>query len=94
MHRFTVDALLDPQSLPRVANYFAQRAIMPSAMTMEVHPAHMRIAVTVAGLAAAEAAVIAAKLGEAVAVTRSAFEEVEPAASSPPREVRAMRLAG
>lgn len=74
MHRFCVDAILDPQSLPRVANYFAQRAIVPDAMTMQVMPTHMRIEVTVAGLAAGQAATIAAKLGEAVAVTGSGLE--------------------
>ncbi|HKX88979.1 MAG TPA: hypothetical protein VJM13_07205 [Sphingopyxis sp.] len=74
MHRFRVEAILDPQSLPRVANYFAQRAIVPDAMTMQVLPTHMRIEVTVAGLAAGQAATIAAKLGEVVAVTDSVLE--------------------
>ena len=76
MHRFLVEAILDPQSLPRVANYFAQRSIMPGAMTMELLPTHMRIEVTVAGLAPLQAAIIAAKLGEVVAVTRSELEEL------------------
>lgn len=76
MHRFHVDAILDPQSLPRVANYFAQRSIMPDAMTMHVLPTHMRIEVTVAGLAPMQAAIIAAKLGEVFAVMRSELEEL------------------
>ncbi|MBO9697635.1 MAG: hypothetical protein J7499_15690 [Sphingopyxis sp.] len=75
MHRFCVDAILDPQSLPRVANYFAQRAIVPDAMTMQVLSTHMRIEVTVAGLATGQATTIAAKLGEVVAVTASVLEE-------------------
>ncbi|HJS12935.1 hypothetical protein [Sphingopyxis sp.] len=75
MHRFRVDAILDPQSLPRVANYFAQRSIVPSAMAMQVLPTHMRIEVTVAGLPTGQAAIIAAKLGEVVAVTGSELEE-------------------
>ncbi|MFC3785488.1 hypothetical protein GGR90_000245 [Sphingopyxis italica] len=79
MHRFRIDAILDPQSLPRVANFFAQRAIVPSAMAMRVLPTHMAIEVTVAGLAAGQAAIIAAKLGEVVAVLRSEIEEIEPA---------------
>lgn len=95
MHRFTVDAILDPQSLPRIANFFAQRAIVPGAMAMQVLPTHMHIEVTVAGLAAAQAAVIAAKLGEVVAVTRSDLDEIEAGASlARPREVQAVRLAG
>ncbi|MGH6694089.1 hypothetical protein [Sphingopyxis sp.] len=76
MHRFHVDAILDPQSLPRVANYFAQRSIVPSAMAMQVLPTHMRIEVTVVGLAPGQAAIIAAKLGEVVAVTGSELEEL------------------
>lgn len=75
MHRFHVNAILDPQSLPRVANYFAQRSIVPSAMAMEVLPAHMRIEVTVAGLAPGQAEIIAAKLGEVVAVMKAELEE-------------------
>ena len=77
MHRFRIDAILDPQSLPRVANYFAQRAIMPHALTMHLLPSHMHIEVVVAGLEAAQAAIIAAKLGEVVAVLRSEVEEIE-----------------
>lgn len=81
MHRFQVDAIVDPQSLPRVANYFAQRAIVPSAMAMRVLPTHMRIEIDVAGLGAMQAAVIAAKLGEVVAVMRSELESVDRAVS-------------
>lgn len=76
MHIFRIDAILDPQSLPRVANYFAQRSIVPSAMAMQVLPTHMRIEVMVAGLAAGQAAIIAAKLGEVVAVTGAELENL------------------
>jgi hypothetical protein len=76
MHCFRIDAIIDPQSLPRVANYFAQRAIVPSAMAMQVLPTHMRIEVTVVGLAAGQAAIIAAKLGEVVAVTGAELESL------------------
>ena len=76
MHRFRVEAILDPQSLPRVANYFAQRSIVPSAMAMQVLPTHMRIEVTVAGLPPGQAVISAAKLGEVVAVTGSELEEL------------------
>lgn len=75
MHHFHVDAIVDPQSLPRVANYFAQRSIVPSAMAMQVLPTHMRIDVTVGGLASGQAAIIAAKLGEVVAVMKAELEE-------------------
>ena len=75
MHCFRVDAILEPQSLPRVANYFAQRSIVPSAMVMQLLPTHMRIEVTVAGLARGQATTIAAKLGEVVAVIKAELEE-------------------
>ena len=76
MHRFHVDAILDPQSLPRVANYFAQRSITPCAMTMQVLPTHMRIEVTVAGLAPLQASIIAAKLDQVVAVIGSELDDL------------------
>ena len=76
MHRFRIEAILDPQSLPRVANYFAQRSIVPDAMAMHVLPTHMRIEVTVAGLEENQAAIIAAKLGEVVAVTDATLENL------------------
>lgn len=78
MHRFHIDAMPDPQSLPRVANFFAQRVLVPIAVTMRAQPTHMRIEIVVAGLDAAQAAVIAAKLGESVAVLRSDVAAVEP----------------
>jgi acetolactate synthase regulatory subunit len=68
MHRFRIDAILDPHSLPRVAGFFAQRSIMPSAMQMQIEQGRMRIEITVDGLAAGQAATIAAKLHEAVTV--------------------------
>lgn len=76
MYRFHVDAILDPQSLPRVANHFAQRSIVPHAMTMQLLPTHMRIEVTVAGIGAEQAAIIAAKLGEVVAVLDAELEDL------------------
>ena len=94
MHRFRVDAILDPQSLPRVANCFAQRAFVPSALTMHVLPSHMRIEVVVAGLEAAQAAIIAAKLGELVAVLRSEVEEIETAGFAADRAKPALAVVG
>ena len=76
MHRFRIDAIVDPQSLLRVAGYFAQRSIVPAAIEMRVLPNHMRIEVTVGGLDSHHAMTIAAKLGELVAVTGSEFQEL------------------
>lgn len=78
MHRFEIDAMPDPQSLPRVVNFFAQRALVPSAVTMRAQPTSMRIEIVVTGLETAHAAIIAAKLGEVVAVLRSEVAAVEP----------------
>jgi len=68
MHRFRIDAMLDPQALPRVVDMFAQRAIMPSAMTMAVLGDRMRIEIAVPGLGAAEAGIVAAKLAQTFVV--------------------------
>ena len=94
MHRFRIDAILDPQSLPRVANFFAQRAIVPSAMTMHLQPSHMRIEVVVAGLEAAQASIVAVKLGEVVAVLRSELEEIETAVFAEGRAKPALAVVG
>jgi len=76
MHRFRIDAILDPHSLPRVTGFFAQRAIMPSAMQMQVERGRMCIEVTVEGLGDAQAAIIAAKLHEAVTVIDAGIVEM------------------
>lgn len=68
MHCFRIDAILDPQSLPRIAGFFAQRGMIPSAMRMRTLRRHMRIEVTVKGLTAPQAAMTAARLGEMFAV--------------------------
>lgn len=68
MHRFRIDAIPDPQSLPRIAGFFAQRAMVPSMLRMRMLRQHMRVDLVVAGLTAAQAAVIAAKLGAMFAV--------------------------
>jgi acetolactate synthase regulatory subunit len=79
MHRFHIDAIADPQSLPRVAGAFAQRGIIPDALSARFDGNTVQIEVTVAGLHARQAAIIAAKLGEtvaAIAVRLEAMEEV------------------
>lgn len=76
MHRFRIDAILDPQSLPRIAGAFAQRAIVPATVRMRMLRRHMRIEVIVHGLETPQAAIIAAKLHEVVAVIGAEFEEM------------------
>src|SRR3546814_15447848 len=74
MHRFRIDALADPQSLARVAGFFAQRAIIPAGLSAERDQGWMRIEVAGAGLAPQQAAVIAVNLGDAVAVVAVGWE--------------------
>lgn len=69
MHRFRIDASAEPQSFLRVMGQFAQRAIVPVAAEMRVDCDRMRIEVDARDLPPAQAALIAAKLREAVAVT-------------------------
>lgn len=64
MHRFGIKAIRDPQSLPRITGFFAQRAILLSAMRMEAQSDFLRIDAAVTGLPEAQAIVIAAKLRE------------------------------
>ena len=68
MTRFRIEALVDPQSLPRIAGFFAQRAIIPAEIIMRVAGERMEIEVAVPGLEPARAEVIAAKLGEVFAI--------------------------
>lgn len=68
MTRFRIEALVDPQSLPRIAGFFAQRAIIPAEIIMRVAGERMEIEVAVPGLEPALADIIAAKLGEIFAI--------------------------
>lgn len=75
MHRFHIDVAAEPQSFLRVMGLFAQRAIIPVAAEMRVDGDRMRIAVDARDLPPAQAALIAAKLREAVAVTGVEFDQ-------------------
>lgn len=86
MSRFQIDALVDPQSLPRIAGFFAQRAIIPAEMTMRVAGERMEIEVAVPDLEPARADIIAAKLGEVFAILDARVAApVQAAAGTAPR---------
>ena len=68
MHRFRIDASAEPQSFLRVMGHFAQRDIVPVAAEMRVEGHRMRIDIEARDLPAAQAALIAEKLRQAVAV--------------------------
>ena len=69
MWRFSISARVDPQTLPRLVGGFAQRAIVPHEMTMQIAGDTMRVDVAVSDLPPAQANVIAAKLRALFAVT-------------------------
>lgn len=68
MHRFQIDASAEPQSCLRVMGHFAQRHITPIAAEMRLDGDRMRIDVEARDLPPGQAALIAAKLRETVAV--------------------------
>lgn len=77
MHRFRIEAIADPQSLPRVAGAFAQRGIVPVSLSARLVGDDLQIEVIVADLDVRRAAIVAAKLGEAVAVIAADFGALE-----------------
>ncbi len=77
MHRFHIEAIADPQSLPRIAGAFAQRGIVPTSLSACLDGDELRIDVTVANLDDRQAAIIATKLDEAVAVVAVELEALE-----------------
>lgn len=75
MARFRIDAIADPQSLPRIAGLFAQRAIVPAGMAMRAEGGRLRIEIAAPALPPAQAAIVAAKLGESFAVITVEIDE-------------------
>lgn len=65
MEHFRIHAIDDPQSLPRVLEFFAQRAITPTRVAMVREDRGLMIDIEVEGLSPTVAAVIAAKLAAA-----------------------------
>lgn len=77
MHRFRIDAIADPQSLPRVTGAFAQRGIIPDTLSARFDGEAVRIEATISRLDTRQAAVVAAKLGATVVATAVRLEAVE-----------------
>lgn len=73
--RFGIEAIPDPQSLPRVLDYFAQRSIVPDTLVMRTESGRLMIGLTVNDLAEVHAQIIAAKLGQIVLVSAVRLEE-------------------
>ena len=88
MEHFRIHAIDDPQSLPRVLEFFAQRAITPTRVAMVREDRGLMIDIEVEGLSPTVAAVIAAKLAAAwlvvgIAATRPPGRAPAYAAASP-----------
>lgn len=75
--RFEIVGMTDPQTLSRVIGYFAQRSIVPAAMSMRVACGVMHIAISTGDLPAAHAQVIAAKLAELFVIFEVKLESAE-----------------
>ncbi|MGB3378490.1 MAG: hypothetical protein WBA55_06935, partial [Allopontixanthobacter sediminis] len=66
--RFEIEALPDPQSLPRVLDYFAQRSIVLETLAMSTENGQLVIRMTANDLPEHHAMVLAAKIGQLVLV--------------------------
>lgn len=65
---FRIAALPDPQTLPRIVGIFAQRSLVPTHISCDRRGDMLHIEARLDDLDPAVAAIIAAKLGEAVLV--------------------------
>jgi hypothetical protein len=65
---FRVVAFPDPQTLPRIVGIFAQRSLVPTFMASDRRGDMLHVEARLDDLDPAMAAIIAAKLGEAVLV--------------------------
>lgn len=68
MWHFGIDAVVDPQVLPRIAGFFAQRSIVPALMKAQVDGTCMRIEIAVDTMDRHQAECCAAKLREGFTV--------------------------
>lgn len=75
MWRFRIDAEPDPQTLPRIAGYFAQLSLVPSQMTMRVDDDRMGIEIVLNGIDRHRAEIVAAKLGETFLVASVTLDQ-------------------
>lgn len=69
MHaRYTVRAVADPQTVPRLINYFAQQALIPSRIAAELDYGVLTVEIGQPGIAHANARIIAEKMRASVLV--------------------------
>lgn len=68
-HCFRIVAVPDPQTLPRIMGIFAQRTLVPAMLSSQLHGGMLHIETALDDLDAPTAAIVTAKLCEAVLVT-------------------------
>lgn len=80
-YRFFIDTAPDPQALPRLIGYFAQRNLVPERVGAEVRSGTLLVSIVQGGLEPPHAAIIAEKMRSSVLVEDVILEEFPPAAS-------------
>lgn len=66
--RFSIEAVRDPQSLPRIVGYFAQRWLTPAYLSLRETATGLSVEVDIADIREQDALVIAAKLEQNVLI--------------------------
>ncbi len=88
-HAFRIVAIADPQALPRITGIFAQRSLVPIRMSADCRGGKLHVEAVLDDLSSSTAAVLAAKLAEAVLVASARCDRVKP--SRDPRRKTAPR---
>ena len=68
-HAFRIFAIADAQALPRIIGIFAQRSLVPATMSARVQNGMLHVETAVDDIEPPTAAIVTAKLYEAVLVT-------------------------
>jgi len=80
--RFRIVAAYDPQALPRILGVFAQRTLVPAALSSQRRGGMLHVEAALDDLDAPTAAIIAAKLSESVLVASAVCDAVDAATSA------------
>lgn len=84
-HAFRIVAIADPQALPRIAGIFAQRSLVPIRMSADCRDGSLHVEAVLDDLGPATAAVVAAKLAEAVLVASARCDRVKKSRDPKPK---------
>lgn len=75
--RFEIQGSPDPQTLPRIVGYFAQRWTTPSSLVLQMRDGLMRVEISVEDLDTRQAKIVVAKLQEDVLICDATIQFVE-----------------